>query len=71
MIKDVLLRSFMCPTNSSWIPLHSTLMKWNKPPPKNCFPPPKFFIPLDWIPDGMAWNVEYRWIPGQSRWNLF
>jgi len=46
-------------------------MKWNKPPPKKCFPPPKFFIPLDWIPDGMTWNVEYRWVPGQSRWNLF
>jgi len=57
----------MCPTNSSWIPLHSTSMKWNKPPPKNCFPPPKFFIPLDWIPDGMTWNIEYRWILGQSR----
>jgi len=46
-------------------------MKWNKPPTKNCFLPPKFFIPLDWIPGGMTWNVEYRWIPGQSRWNLF
>ena len=23
-------RSFMCPTNSSWIPLHSTSMKWNE-----------------------------------------